>query len=311
MTDTNGVPLAGIDIDVLNSNNLHVGGQGVVSGPDGRYVFGPAPAGRYLVRADPGLAGGLIRTWYSNAALQALAQPVDVVEAGQTTNINFVLRPGWNIIGFVRDEASRPVENVDIDLFTTNGIKVSLDADTAVNGSYIIGPLLPGFYLLHADPPDSSGLGGQYYVNGFHRTDATPVEIVSSLVFPINFVLGSNLPPVAAIQPFGGISSNQFVLDASASSDPNGDSLTFAWSLVSGPPVGFDDDRAVAPLITLPTNGAYVIQLIASDAIDFSDPLLIPIVNGPIQLGISQTTNLIQLQWTLGVFPQPYAVGRR
>jgi hypothetical protein len=62
-----------------------------------------------------------------------------------------------------------------------------------------------------------------------------------------------NHPPTAVVGP------NQLVfetasvtLDGSASSDPDGDPLTFQWQQTSGPPVALSDASAVRPTFTAP-----------------------------------------------------------
>ncbi|MDH5751882.1 MAG: PKD domain-containing protein, partial [Deltaproteobacteria bacterium] len=65
------------------------------------------------------------------------------------------------------------------------------------------------------------------------------------------------------------------LLDGSASSDANGDTLTYAWTLV--PPAGsgafLDDSTAAQPTFTPDIPGEYTVELVVFDGTDFSDPV--------------------------------------
>jgi hypothetical protein len=65
------------------------------------------------------------------------------------------------------------------------------------------------------------------------------------------------------------------VLSGSDSSDPDGDPLTFAWSLISRPPdssASLSDPTAVAPSFVIDLPGSYVGELIVNDGTQDSDP---------------------------------------
>src|SRR5262249_38453289 len=64
-------------------------------------------------------------------------------------------------------------------------------------------------------------------------------------------------------------------LDGSGSSDPDGDPLTFSWTIVSKPPgssAQISDPTAVRPNFVADVVGAYVIRLVVNDGILDSDP---------------------------------------
>ena len=85
-----------------------------------------------------------------------------------------------------------------------------------------------------------------------------------------------NTPPVAN----AGADSRAFVgdtvtLDGTASTDVDGDSLTYAWSLSSGPEgssAQLTQTNAIRPSFTADRPGTYVAQLIVSDAWSASAP---------------------------------------
>jgi hypothetical protein len=77
-----------------------------------------------------------------------------------------------------------------------------------------------------------------------------------------------NLPPVAEIAPAAGVTVGSHVkLDGSGSHDPNGDPLTWRWTLT--PPAGssaaLDDAAAFAPGFVADVAGNYLVTLVVSD----------------------------------------------
>src|SRR5262249_15216082 len=75
-------------------------------------------------------------------------------------------------------------------------------------------------------------------------------------------------------------------LDGSASSDPDGDSLTFTWSFVSipsGSAAALSSPSAVRPTFTIDRPGNYTAQLIVSDGRlpSAADTITISTINSP------------------------------
>ncbi len=80
--------------------------------------------------------------------------------------------------------------------------------------------------------------------------------------------------------------SAQAHLDGHASSDPDGDALTFTWSFVSLPPgstAAISNPSAINPTFVIDRFGDYAVQLVVSDGTLFSlaDTVVISTVNSP------------------------------
>jgi len=96
-----------------------------------------------------------------------------------------------------------------------------------------------------------------------------------------------NAPPIANAGPDQTASRNTWVtLDGTGSYDPDDDSLTYQWTLVSRPEGStseLDDPTSATPQIFADQEGDYVFSLVVSDAWYLSDPVqvVVTVVNDP------------------------------
>ena len=94
----------------------------------------------------------------------------------------------------------------------------------------------------------------------------------------------ANTPPTANAGIAQNVSIGALVqLNGSASFDPEGQSLTFSWSLLSVPPgstASISNAALINPLFTADLAGTYVAQLIVSDGIASSAPVTVTIIAG-------------------------------
>ncbi|WP_372870589.1 PKD domain-containing protein [Shewanella sp.] len=138
--------------------------------------------------------------------------------------------------------------------------------------------------LVHKPAASLASLSEPFSVHPFFTPDI-PGSYVAQLIvndgardsLPVTVLLtDSNLPPVAhAGSDIKGGPGQTVLLDGSASTDGNGDPLSYRWSLVSQPAGSqavLTDTSSAQPALTLDAQGHYVVQLIVNDGYTDSAP---------------------------------------
>src|SRR5262249_50057080 len=117
---------------------------------------------------------------------------------------------------------------------------------------------------------DKSGSYVAQLVVNDGRVDSSPRTVTIST---------ENSAPTANAGPNHTVAPNATVqLDGSASVDPDGTPLTYAWSLLSAPPgsgATLSNPTSVNPTFVADVEGVYVAQLIVSDGVLFSAPVTV------------------------------------
>ncbi|MBI4872128.1 MAG: PKD domain-containing protein [Candidatus Riflebacteria bacterium] len=127
----------------------------------------------------------------------------------------------------------------------TAGTLVTLSSLTAHNPSFT--PTTPGTYTFQVTVSD--GRGG--------TNQATVTVTVTA---PLN-----HAPVAAATGPTEAAQGNTVLLDASSSTDPDGDTLSYSWSQTDGTSVTLSSLTAHNPTFTPAALGTYTFQVIVSD----------------------------------------------
>lgn len=116
---------------------------------------------------------------------------------------------------------------------------------------------------------DVTGLGAGIHSITLTATDSAGNQGATAVVV---FVLPAPVPnrqPTADAGPDQTWSSNGMaLLDGTASSDPDGDPLTYHWSVVAAPQgadARFDDPYAAQPTLQTAVSGTYVVELVVHD----------------------------------------------
>jgi hypothetical protein len=123
-------------------------------------------------------------------------------------------------------------------------------------------PDLPGVYAVELVVTNSAGLA------------SAPDEVLVSAAVP-------NAEPTADAGSDATIPTNTSIqLDGTASSDPDGDPLTFAWTILSAPggsAVTLVDDSTATPTLTPDLSGTYALELVVNDGTVDSDPATVEV----------------------------------
>ena len=147
MTDTNGVGIPNLDVNVTDRNTGNViETPGDNSDLTGFYDI-VVPAGRYDIRYRPVMGEPLI--------------PVDIIDVDivNDTTINVVMQTAIILSGTVTDINGLPVFDADLDVFdVTTGNKLVTPGDnTDISGNFNI-TVPPGIYDIDVDPAPGDGL---------------------------------------------------------------------------------------------------------------------------------------------------------
>lgn len=170
-------PIHDVDIDLLDAfgNRTQVNAR---TDLNGHYQIGSVPPGEYSLRVDPTIAQGFARTYYPNAATEAAATLVTVSAGLDTPGVDVALGLGALIGGTIVEAGSAiPVAGVDLDLFDAMGRRADFTSKSAADGSYRLGPMMAGSYLLRADPSILQGYAREYYAAAATEAAATLVIV--------------------------------------------------------------------------------------------------------------------------------------
>ena len=170
---------------------------------------------------------------------------------------------------------SAPVANAGPDQLVPPDNTVTLDGSAS---SDVDGDSLTYSWSFTTRPSESSAtLANPTTVNPTFVADLAGTYVVQLIVndgivnsqTPDEVTIIANTPPVANAGPDRTVFSSTAILDGSASSDVDGDPLTYSWSLISVPPGSSSADlvnsTAVNPTLLADVLGAYVVQLIVND----------------------------------------------
>jgi len=192
------VPLADVDLDVFDvvGNRLDFS---ALTGPDGSYTIARLPAGNYVIKSDPSSSTDYPDRYFDGVLDKASATPVTVTASADTPAIDFKLTKGGWISGTIRDSNGIALTGIDLDIFDGLGVRLEASARSGIDGSYRLGPLASGSYVVRADPKSTSGYLLQYYPDS---PDATTASLVVVNVSATTAMVDFSLPDAGWIEGF-------------------------------------------------------------------------------------------------------------
>jgi chitinase len=153
-------------------------------------------------------------------------------------------------------------DSVNFRWVQTSGPTVTLSGASSIRASFTAPPVTSVDQVLIFQLTSSDGL----------ESGTDTVELT---------IIGVNTPPVAdAGSNIVATAGSSVTLDGSGSSDPEGNTITYLWSQLSGTIVTLSDTTAINPTFTAPllsANEDLVFQLIVNDGVDASPPVTVTV----------------------------------
>lgn len=190
VTDASGDPVSGAWVTPVHASNP-AGADccpewgGASTDRDGRYELHGLPPGEYFVRAASYGQWARVERWYPDAETIDTALPVPVHRDEATAGIDITLpvgETGASISGTVKDATGEPlvwaqvlVQDLDSMVGELDRLPIQAWAWTDSLGSYTVGGLPPGSFVISASWWDGDRYGHAWYDGAETFEKATPV----------------------------------------------------------------------------------------------------------------------------------------
>ena len=223
VTDTSSHPLANVAVALFDQSGQRLYGMGATTTANGTYKISGLATGTYYLCFDGSQAiGGTSAVGYPSECYASRswdgftppASPPDTavsVTAGSTSTLNVSLPGGGAISGTVTDTSSpaSPVTSVIIDVYDSSGEPVlNTFAQTAADGTYTLGGLVPGTYFVcfgtaGAIGPSSTGYLPQCFNgkawDGYTWPSSSTATVVAVTAGATTTGINASLPVAGAI----------------------------------------------------------------------------------------------------------------
>ena len=178
VTDEASSPIAGVNVTSCPS----VGGfcGSALTGTDGFYEIDGLQPGDYSLGFVP--PSPYAWEYFENAPNSGSATPVTVSAGAVTSGINAVLGLGGSIAGIVTDSGGAGIAGVNINVFVAGSGQYQGGGLTLPDGSYQIGGLPPGDYVVAFVGPFGSPYTSEFFDDSPTFDLATPVTVSADAV---------------------------------------------------------------------------------------------------------------------------------
>jgi hypothetical protein len=184
--DASAVAVPGICVEATPATGSGMAGL-AVTGPTGLYLMTGLAPGTYLIRFTARCVvgtGSFVSQWYSGQPTAALATPVPVTSSTVTGGIGATLAANGGISGMVQ-VSGVAAAGVCVIAFPSSGDLTPTVAQTAADGTYQLGELIPGNYTVEfAAGCGAASYTTQWYNAAATQSAATPVPVTAGTVTP-------------------------------------------------------------------------------------------------------------------------------
>ncbi len=187
---------------------------------------------------------------------------------------------------------SAPMAAAGADQNITTGSEVSLDGNASSDAD--ADPLVYNWAIVSLPAGSSAALSDPAVVKPTLTPDADGTYVLSLKVndgaadsapayITVTAATGNSAPVADAGPPQRIAIGREVTLDASASSDADGDALSYSWCIVSlpfGSNASLPDSSAANPIFTADKKGSYVLSLVVNDGVADSTPATVTVTTG-------------------------------
>jgi flagellar hook capping protein FlgD len=170
--------IANMDLDLFDSAKNPIAAVNPVTNSSGVYSITSLAAGQYYLRVDPTVTDPYVDQYYPGVFLESQAAVINVAASG-TVTINFSLERGATLSGHILNAVSgAAISDIDLDVYSSDRVIIgSIDATSALDGSYLLGRFPAGTYYVRGDPAPGQPYVLSYYDRKSSLASATPVQV--------------------------------------------------------------------------------------------------------------------------------------
>jgi hypothetical protein len=150
VTDTQGQPVPGVDVEVITYDNSYCAAQ-LRTDSDGKYVASGLAAGTYQVRF---YLFGWVTTFYKDAPWPNPATPVVLADGEDLVGIDATLARGAEVRGTITDSNGQPVPWAGAEVYSPTSDTGCYCSMPLPDGSYLVPGLPAGTYVVSFWAPD-------------------------------------------------------------------------------------------------------------------------------------------------------------
>ncbi len=146
VTDQDGSPIAGVDVDAYAMDGDWI--SGAQTDALGKYVVGGIPSGQYKVQFYASYFG-YVNEWYNDKPNSNSADPIAVTAPNEVSGIDAQLIKGGSISGNVANTSGEPIKDIYVLVCDVATGDYLYSSSTDAAGNYVVSGVPSGQYKVH------------------------------------------------------------------------------------------------------------------------------------------------------------------